>query len=44
VHLDHDVGVDQARCRLEPRPGIDQRSHHGAVAEQQEFDLGMAGE
>ena len=42
VHRDRDVGMDDARRRLELRTRFDQRLDQGAVAEQQEFDAGMA--
>ncbi len=44
VHLDCHVGVDHARGLLQPRPLAEQRIDHRAVAEQQELDIGMAGE
>src|SRR5262249_22490481 len=44
VHLDHDVGMHQTRGRLELRTGIEQRLHSSTVAEQKEFDVGMAAE
>ena len=43
VHLDHDVGVDEPRGRLQPRPRVEQRRDHGLVAEQHELGVGMAG-
>ena len=44
IHLDRNVGVNQARDRLEPRPARDQRLDDGTVAKQNEFDIGMPGE
>ncbi len=44
VHLHGDIGVHQVRGRLELRAGSEQRLDDGAVAEQQELDVGMTGE
>ncbi len=44
VHADRHLGMHQLRVGLEPRQALEQGLHHGAVAEQQEFDIGMAGE
>ena len=41
VHPDGDVGVDEPGLGLERRQPIEQRLDHGAVAEQQEFGVGM---
>ncbi len=36
--------MHQFRFGLEPRQAVEQRLHHGAVAVEQELDIGMAGE